>query len=348
MTDGFDDDTERHGTQPDEPDEPDEADGADGADESPAMFVVPALADDMRLDRVLALVTGISRSEAVALVGRGAVTVNGEVATGRRVLLHQGDVVTAEAVAAAAAPPAEPGVAIRVVYDDDQVVVVDKPAGLVVHPGAGHLTGTMVGGLLARYPDLAALSDHGVSDPGRPGIVHRLDKGTSGLLVVARTPEAVRSLSGQLAARTVERRYLAAVAGHVAGDRGEVEAPIGRSTRSPTRMAVTPTGRPARTTYRVLGRLEEPAVMSLLVLTLETGRTHQIRVHLAAIGHPVIGDDRYGPAQTGPRVVPAGRLFLHAARLGFAHPADGRWVSWDSPLPAELATITGDAPAADW
>jgi 23S rRNA pseudouridine1911/1915/1917 synthase len=227
-----------------------------------------------------------------------------------------------------------------IVHADDLVAVVDKPAGLVVHPGAGHDEGTLVGGLLARFPDLADLVADGVCPPDRPGVVHRLDKGTSGLLAVARTPEAYRSLVAQLATRSMERRYLALVEGEVADDRGEVEAPIGRSFRTPTKMAVTARGRPARTAYRVVERRRAgtPAPTTLVELALQSGRTHQIRVHMAAIGHPVVGDARYGEPD---RRLGAGRFFLHAFRLSFDHPGSGARLTFSSELPEDLVEYLG-------
>ena len=228
---------------------------------------------------------------------------------------------------------AEPGVHVEVVYADDEVAVVDKPAGLVVHPGAGHTEGTLVGGLLARFPDLADLVAAGVCPPDRPGIVHRLDKGTSGLLAVARSEDAYRALVDQLATRTMERRYLALVTGVVADERGEVEAPIGRSTRTPTKMAVTASGKPARTAYTVRERWDGERPMTLLELALQSGRTHQIRVHMAAIGHPVVGDARYGVPD---KRLGSGRFFLHAFRLAFTHPSTGARVEFTSPLPDDL------------
>jgi len=183
------------------------------------------------------------------------------------------------------------------------------------------------------------------NDPGRPGIVHRLDKGTSGLMVVGRTDVAVRYLIEQLSARTAGRQYLALVAGEVSHDQGVVDAPVGRSARMATRMAVTPTGRPARTAYRVLERVSGPPACTLVEATLETGRTHQVRVHMAAIGHPVGGDDRYGErSKTMPIIegvdppLHAGRLFLHAHRLTIEHPVKGS-VSWTSPLPEDLVSV---------
>jgi 23S rRNA pseudouridine1911/1915/1917 synthase len=225
-------------------------------------------------------------------------------------------------------------VAFEIVYADESLAVVDKPAGLVVHPGAGHGAGTLVGGLLARFPDLEDLVTQGVCPADRPGIVHRLDKGTSGLLAVARTAEAYHSLVEQLATRTMGRRYVALVAGHVVDDRGEVEAPIGRSIRTPTKMAVTAAGKPARTSYTVLERrLDGADPVTLLELALQSGRTHQIRVHMAAIGHPVVGDARYG---TPDKRLGSGRFFLHAFRLAFSHPVTGARLELESPVPSDL------------
>jgi 23S rRNA pseudouridine1911/1915/1917 synthase len=229
-------------------------------------------------------------------------------------------------------------VRFEVVFADDVVAVVDKPAGLVVHPGAGHDQGTLVGGLLARFPDLAQLVAAGVCPPDRPGIVHRLDKGTSGLLAVARTEEAFRALVDQLATRTMERRYLALVEGDVTEERGEVEAPIGRSARTPTKMAVTASGKPARTSYTVLERRGGERPTTLLELSLQSGRTHQIRVHMAAVGHPVVGDARYGAPD---KRLGGGRFFLHAFKLAFAHPTTGARTECTSPLPEDLSAYLG-------
>jgi 23S rRNA pseudouridine1911/1915/1917 synthase len=216
------------------------------------------------------------------------------------------------------------------VYDDHDVVVVDKPAGLVVHPGAGHGQGTLVQGLLALYPDMGA-----VGDPTRPGVVHRLDKGTSGLLVFARTAAAYASLSRQLADRTADRRYRVLAWGHLDATRGLVDAPLGRGQSDRTRIVVTRTGRPARTRFEVERYYRDPEV-TLLRCRLETGRTHQIRVHLAAVGHPVVGDSRYGGARRGLSI---GRPFLHAEELGFDHPTTGERLSFTSALPADLEEL---------
>jgi len=233
-------------------------------------------------------------------------------------------------------------VAFTVVHAEDDFVVVDKPAGLVVHHGAGHRGATLVDGLLARFPDLAGLAERGVGERDRPGIVHRLDKGTSGLLVVARSPAAFVALAGQMRRHEAERRFLALVAGTLGPERGEIEAPIGRSARRPDRMTVRAGGRPARTHYVVRGRFERPVPLTLVEATLETGRTHQVRVHFDAIGHPVIGDDRYGRSAARPPAVlsrlSGGRLFLHAWRLSFEYPPGTRR-QWEAPLPEELTEV---------
>jgi 23S rRNA pseudouridine1911/1915/1917 synthase len=310
---------------------------------APAQFEVPALLDGMRVDRAVSMLTGVSRAAVADLVARHLVLVDGQAAPSRSSPVHAGSMLTVTVDEPTPRPVAEPDVVFAVVHQDPDVVVVDKPAGLVVHPGAGRDRGTLVGGLLARFPDLATLADEGVCDPRRPGIVQRLDKGTSGLLAVARSERAYRSLVEQLSSRRMERRYVALVTGLMADERGLVDAPIGRSNRTPTRMAVSAQGRPARTRYQVLERFDGPVPLTLLSLALETGRTHQIRVHLAAIGHEVVGDDRYrsGPSRpTGPaRLVASGRVFLHAAVLGLQHPATGEELRWESPLPDDLAQV---------
>lgn len=309
----------------------------------PLVTVVPALMAGMRVDRAVAMLTGLSRSAAADLIAGGRVEVDRRLLSRRSEPLAAGQELVVHLPLRAGQPLVpDPGVPFTVVHEDEVVVVVDKPAGVVVHPGAGRPDGTLAAGLLARYPDLAA-----VGDPMRPGIVHRIDRGTSGLLVVARTDMARQSLGEQLRRRTVERQYLALAAGRLIEDRGVIEAPIGRSARTPTRMTVSAQGRRARTTYSVLARFDRPLPSSLLLMTLETGRTHQIRVHLSAIGHPVVGDDRYcghAAGRVGGSILPPGRLFLHAAVLGFEHPSSGERVRWSSPLPPDLAAITGAAP----
>ena len=286
-----------------------------------------------RLDRVVAMLCDLPRSVAAGLVDAGGVQVDGTVQTRRSTRVQEGEVVslTVPPAPVEAVVEGDDAVEFTVVHEDDHVVVIDKPAGLVVHPGAGHPTGTLVHGLLARYPEIDA-----VGEEQRPGIVHRLDRDTSGLLVVARTPDALESLSDALRARTVTRRYRTLVWGHVTEPRGLVDAPIARSPREPTRMAVVVGGREARTSYEVVQRYDQPVAVTELVCLLETGRTHQIRVHLQAIGHAVVGDPRYGGARES---MPVGRQFLHAEHLAFRHPATGERMAFDSALPADLADV---------
>ncbi len=295
--------------------------------------LLPAALDGERLDRVVSLLTGCSRADASALVAAGEVLVDGApVVTGSR-RVRGGQRLTVVGAPATDRLAADPEVAFDVVHADEDVIVVDKPAGLVVHPGAGHGRGTLVHGLLARFPEIAT-----VGDPTRPGIVHRLDRGTSGLLVVARTQAAYDALVAQLSARAVERVYTALVWGVPEAPRGVIDAPIGRSARDPERMTVSSRGRPARTRYEVVRAFHRPAELALLSCRLETGRTHQIRVHLAAVGHPVVGDARYH----GMRPPLAGTLdrpFLHATRLAFTHPRTGEEVRFERPLPPDLVAV---------
>jgi 23S rRNA pseudouridine1911/1915/1917 synthase len=228
-----------------------------------------------------------------------------------------------------------------VVFADPDIIVVDKPAGLVVHPGAGHHEGTMVQHLVGLFPDIAGAGPEGE----RPGIVHRLDKGTSGLLVVARSAGARESLVRQMAARSVERRYLAVVHGDLDADEGAIEAPLGRSRSDRVKMAVVEGGRHALTRYQALERSAEPLPVTLVSCRLETGRTHQVRVHFAAIGHPVLADERY--CKAGQLAALAGvlptlrRPWLHAAQLGFSHPVTGERMSFSAALPEDLIGTLG-------
>jgi 23S rRNA pseudouridine1911/1915/1917 synthase len=296
---------------------------------------VPALLGGVRVDRGVAMVADVSRTAATELIAAGRVVVDDVAVTVGRSLLREGSRITVTLPEPGGdRVMAESQVEFAVVHADAELVVINKPAGLVVHPGAGHTGGTLVGGILSRFPDVGALVDDGICPADRPGIVHRLDKGTSGLMVVARTSAAYENLVAQLADRSMQRRYIALVEGMVVDDRGEVDAPIGRSTRTPTKMAVSSAGRPARTDYTVLERRSEPRELSLVELRLETGRTHQIRVHMAAIGHPVVGDARYGAPD---RTLGSGRFFLHAFRLAFAHPGDGQRVEFAAELPTDLA-----------
>jgi 23S rRNA pseudouridine1911/1915/1917 synthase len=278
----------------------------------------------LRLDQALArLMPQESRSRLARLIDEGHVRVDGAQAAGR-MKLRSGEAVEVqlrprEALEAVRAE----AIALTVVHEDRDLLVIDKPAGLVVHPGSGNWAGTMLNALLHHAPDAAGLA--------RGGIVHRLDKDTSGLLVVARNEPAQLALVRQLQARTVKRTYLALVRGTVAAH-GKVEAPVGRHPVHRTRMAVVAGGKPAVTRYRVRERFTSH---TLLECELETGRTHQIRVHLASIGHPIEGDAVY--AGRAPRLM--GRQALHACRLAFIHPRDGEAVSFESPLPADFRAL---------
>jgi 23S rRNA pseudouridine1911/1915/1917 synthase len=307
-------------------------------------FLVGPADAGIRLDRFLqAQAPDLSRTRLQALILAGRVHVTGgqprashRLRAGARVVI---EVPAPEPVALV--PEAIP---LDVVYEDTDLLVVDKPTGLVVHPGAGHRTGTLVHALLAHCG--ATLS--GVGGVRRPGIVHRLDRGTSGLLVVAKTDAAHHALAGQLKARTVERRYLALVHGRLPHAAGVVETAIGRDPRDRLRMAVRPAGagRPALTRYRVLERFARPAPLVLLEVTLGTGRTHQIRVHLAHLGAPVVGDRTYrrrgaaaSDAELAARVAGLGGQALHAAVLGFTHPSTGARLRFEVPAPPAFAAL---------
>lgn len=290
---------------------------------------VPAALAGERIDRAVALLTGWSRADVQVLIDDAQIQVDGRtVIKSRR--LREGEVIDLLAEPQPVGLPQPQDIPLVIVHEDADVIVVDKPAGIIVHPGAGHPHGTLVNGLLARYPEIAD-----VGDPARPGIVHRLDANTSGLLAVARTSVAYDALVSALAQRSVDRGYLALVWGTPDAASGVVDAPIGRSIRRPTRMAIREGGRQARTRYTV-ERSFPDAGASLLRCTLETGRTHQIRVHLAAIHHPVVGDPAYGGIRSG---IEIGRPFLHAATLELAHPVTGEPLRFASELPPELVAV---------
>jgi 23S rRNA pseudouridine1911/1915/1917 synthase len=284
-------------------------------------LTVPADAAGERLDVFLAGHAG-SRSAAQRLIDGGHVTVDGARKPKRHVLAG-GETIAVAAPAAAAAAPDAPPARFPIAYEDDHLLVVDKPAGVVVHPAPGHLTGTLVQALAGRVA--------GGGDPERPGVVHRLDRDTSGLLVLARDEATHAALKAALARRDLVREYLALVEGRPPARSGTIDAPLGRDRRVRTRRSSdTDEGRPAVTHFEVDRALPED---TLLRVRLETGRTHQIRAHLLAIGHPVAGDPEYGTA--GRHGLE--RQFLHAARLAFAHPATGAPVDLRSPLPPDLA-----------
>jgi 23S rRNA pseudouridine1911/1915/1917 synthase len=293
-------------------------------------FLVPDDAAGLRLDQVLAgLIPEHSRNRLQAWVREGQVTVDGQAASEPKIRVAAGAEigVSLPAEAGDAADQAE-DIPLTVVFEDDDLLVIDKPAGLVVHPGSGNRNGTLMNALLHRIPGLA--------DVPRAGIVHRLDKDTSGLLVVARTLAAQTDLVRQLQARTVKRQYFAVVAGSVRRD-ATVDAPVGRHPVHRTRMAVVPAsrgGKPAVTHFRVLEQFAQAAAVEC---SLETGRTHQIRVHMASIGHPLIGDPVY--ARRDPRLPAFPRQALHAMRLGLVHPSSRRPMQWESPLPEDIRAL---------
>ena len=296
---------------------------------------IPASLADVRIDRVVSLIADVSRSAAAALISAGAVTLDGMVVIAGKEKVLEGQSITIDVAKASgpALPSADASLTLDIVHSDDHVIVVNKPAGLVVHPGAGNQSGTMVNYLLAAFPEIAT-----VGDPMRPGIVHRLDAGTTGLIAVARTQLAYESLVEQLTLRSVTRVYSVVVWGIPASVHGVIDAPIGRDQRDPTRMAVVVDGRPSRTHYAVERSYHVPKEVSVVECRLETGRTHQIRVHLASIGHPVVGDATYGGVRPGLR---AARPMLHARELAFDHPHSGERCTYGAPLPADFAALVG-------
>ena len=286
---------------------------------------MPAACAGLRLDQALAkLLPEFSRSRLAQWVRLSRATVNGRAVLPRQ-KVWGGEVIDIDPVPDAAAAAHRPeDIPLDVVFEDATLLVVNKPAGLVVHPGSGNWQGTLLNALLQRVPALAGIP--------RAGIVHRLDKDTSGLLVVAKTLAAQASLVRQLQARSVKREYLAVAHGRIARD-GRIEAPIGRHPVKRTKMAVAARGRPAVTHYQVLERY--PGA-SLLRCRLETGRTHQIRVHLSAQGHPLVGDPVYGKRSSG---IPFPRQALHAERLALIHPRTGKAVDWQVEPPADMREL---------
>ena len=286
-----------------------------------------------RVDRYVADATGLSRSYVQKLISDGRLTSAGE-ALRSNAIVGAGTELRLDVPEPAALDlePA-PEIALRIVYEDADLLILDKPAGLVVHPAPGHAGGTLVNALLA-HGDGSTWG--GIAGVQRPGIVHRLDRDTSGLIMVARHDAAQASIMAQLKARRVKKTYQALVQGSVSAAVGRIEAPIGRDPKHRTRMAVVPDGRPSVTGYRVRERCAD---WTLLDLDLLTGRTHQIRVHLDAIGHPVAGDPVYGTGRS--RRGPSGldRLFLHAWRLELTSPSSGQLIRATAPLPPELTAV---------
>jgi 23S rRNA pseudouridine1911/1915/1917 synthase len=299
-----------------------------------------------RLDRHVAARLEQPRNQVQRWIEEGHVTLNSRPAK------VSAPVAAGDAVSCSPPPPRDDRIVpeegdLALLYSDSEVVVLDKPAGLVVHPGAGRPTGTLAHRLLDRFPEMA-----GVGGPGRPGIVHRLDQGTSGVLVVARTAEAYAHLAQLFADRRTRKVYLAVVYGRPKPAEGWIDAPIGRHPQKRTEMAVRPRGRAARTGYSTLGSAHG---ISVLVIALETGRTHQIRVHLRHLGHPLVGDPVYGEARWKglPRAVQAPlrdfpRPALHAWRLAFPHPTTAEPLAFEAPVPADLRALWAEVAGTEW
>jgi 23S rRNA pseudouridine1911/1915/1917 synthase len=309
---------------------------------------------DMRLDRFLSMrLPELSRTRVQNLIKQGHVSLGRATIVDAKYRVKPGERFLLDVPPAAPAEPGAEAIHLDVVYEDDALIVIDKPAGLVVHPGAGHAKGTLVNALIAHCGD----SLSGIGGVARPGIVHRLDKDTSGLMVVAKTDQAHRALAEQFAdhgrSGEMERSYLALVWGAPSRPHGTIDAPIGRHPSSRTKMAVLPRGkgREAVTHWRVVGTFgrKDAPVASLIECRLETGRTHQVRVHLAHIGHPLIGDPLYGkgfrskerklPSRLAERLAKFDRQALHAKTLAFMHPVTGTLLKFNSTLPPDLAEI---------
>ncbi len=295
--------------------------------------IIPAALNDQRLDRIVALIADVSRASAASLIQAGGVVVDGVGAVTGKTKIAEGQSIAIDTalLPKKELPIADASVILDVVYDDTDIVVINKNAGLVVHPGAGNPTGTMVNGALARFPEMAS-----AGDPLRPGVVHRLDAGTTGLMVMAKTQAAYEALVNALSKREVKRTYLALVWGHPTVLSGTIDAPIGRDHKDPTRMGVVVDGKAARTRFEVKSKFDLPLPSSLVECNLETGRTHQIRVHLESIGHPVVCDTTYGGARSS---LSAPRPMLHALQLAFLHPISGQSMSFEAEMPDDMKAL---------
>ena len=275
----------------------------------------------IRLDKALADLTELSRSQANEAIKNGNILVNGK-AVKAKYSVKEGDLVTYDLPEPEVLEYEAEDIPLDIVYEDDDVAVVNKPQGMVVHPSVGHTSGTLVNALMYHIHDLSSIN--GVV---RPGIVHRIDKDTSGLLMIAKNDRSHQALAEELKDKKSLRKDLAIVHGNISNDRGVIEAPIGRSEKDRKKQAVTAKGKPAVTHFKVLERFGN---YTLVELTLETGRTHQIRVHMAYIGHPVAGDPLYGPRKT----LKGNGQFLHAQTLGFTHPTTGESLRFSVEPPA--------------
>lgn len=286
-----------------------------------------------RLDHFLAQeFPDLSRSQLKKLIQQNKVLISDRPVKPNSAV-QPGDLITLHLPATQPDPPAPEAIPLTILFEDADLIVVDKPAGLVVHPAHGHRSGTLVNALLARYPDLIEMTKQGAASADRPGIVHRLDQDTSGLIVVARTPVALLNLQRQFKARSVEKVYLALVHGRPEAQEGVIDVPLGRDPRHRQKIAPRSNGKAARTRFRVI---ESYSGYSLLEVDLETGRTHQIRVHLAWLGCAVVGDTVYGRRRNQ---LGLARHFLHAWRLCLQHPRTGEPLQFEAPLPEELQAI---------
>jgi len=306
----------------------------------PLPLLVPVESENQRLDLFLASrFSETSRSAIQRAISGGDITVNGKTVK-PSYRIGAGEEIVGEIPAAPVIDAVPEDIPLDIVYEDGEIIVINKPAGMVTHPGAGATSGTLANGLVYYFNQISHQPPRR-GGSSRPGIVHRLDVGTSGLIVVAKTDRGHLNLAEQFESRTIAKGYTAMVYGVVKDDSGKVEAAIGRDPRSRVKMAVTRNGRPALTLYRVVERFDE---FTLLDLEIKTGRTHQIRVHLAHIKHPVVADPTYDAgransiknAKLRAAVARLGRPFLHAARLGFAHPSSGEKMEFTAPLPREL------------
>ena len=286
-----------------------------------------------RLDKFLAdRLAGLSRSAIRRLIDAAQVLVNGEPAK-PSYGLKPGDLIVVSAPQPEPEEPVAEAIPLEIVYEDNALIVVNKPAGMVIHPAPGHRRGTLVNALLAHCPELAAAGED--AGDARPGIVHRLDRDTSGLILTAKNEQIRRALQRQFKSHQVLKVYLALLDGRLQAARGRIEAPLGRDPHHRQRMAVVPGGREAVTEYRLLA-VYAGGGYSLVEAEPKTGRTHQIRVHFASIGHPVVGDPVYGRRRTR---LPLARQFLHAQRVGFTHPLTGQPLEFEAPLPDDLAAV---------
>lgn len=282
---------------------------------------IDAAAAGLRLDKAVADLTELSRGLANEQIKNGQILVNGE-AKKAKYAVKEGDVISYEVPEPEVVEYVAEDLPLEIVYQDEDVAVVNKPQGMVVHPSAGHTSGTLVNALMYHIKDLS-----GINGVLRPGIVHRIDKDTSGLLMIAKNDQAHLALADELKNKKSLRKYWAIVHGNLPNDRGVIEAPIGRSEKDRKKQAVTAKGKPALTRFQVLERFGD---YTLVELQLETGRTHQIRVHMAYIGHPVAGDEVYGPRKT----LKGHGQFLHARTLGFTHPRTGEVLEFTAEAPA--------------